>query len=415
MLLSLAIWAWPWQELKASKPNIILIVADYMGYSDIGPFGAKDIQTPGLNELAEQGVRFSNYYAAAPICIPSRAALMSGLYPDKVLKRLNYSRGLGLPSEKNNLLKGLKAAGYQTALIGKWHLGNESNFKPNDHGFDYFFGFDSWTLGYHDHLTSTGEPGLYRNDQKVQEDGYLTDMFSQEAVSFLSNTSKPFFLYLAYNAGLPPYQKPDLAQSEWDSGWDANSASRDDYVAMIESMDKGIERVLEKLKSLGLSENTLVVFTYDHGGRHFADSGPLFHGFSTVWEGGIRVPLIIRWPEKITAGKLIDTPAIAMDLTATMLQAADGESSIESLDGINLLPLKQNMPDKERTFYWRRGSMKAVRMGQWKYVVDRSSQFLFDLSQDTGERKNQFSSHPQIVKQLKQALENWERSLRAFD
>jgi arylsulfatase A-like enzyme len=262
-------------------PNIILIVADYMGYSDIEPYGATDIKTPSLNVLASQGIKFSNHYAAASFCIPSRASLMSGKYPSKVLQGFEHKRGRGLHSKNNNLLKGLKSNGYKTALIGKWHLGLEDNFNPNDHGFDYFLGFNTWTLGYHNHLTSDGEPGLYRNKKLVNESGYLTDIFTHEAVQFIeSNNKEPFFLYLSYNSGLPPYQKPDLAKSQWDSGWDANKATRSDYVSMIESMDFGIGRVLKKLNSLNLDDNTLVIFTYDHGGRHLVDSGPLFHGLA---------------------------------------------------------------------------------------------------------------------------------------
>ena len=148
-------------------PNIIFIVADYMGYSDTGPYGAKDIDTPALNKLAKQGIRFSDHYSAAPSCIPSRAAFMSGLYPTKVLRPFNSNIEIGLPSENNTLLRGLKAAGYSTGLVGKWHLGMENNFKPSDHGFDLFFGFNSWTLGYHNHLTSDGKPGLFKNDNLI--------------------------------------------------------------------------------------------------------------------------------------------------------------------------------------------------------------------------------------------------------
>ena len=256
---------------KTSPPNIILIVADYMGYADIGPYGAEDIKTPALDFLAAGGVTFSNNYTAAPMCIPARASLMSGLYPAKVLARFNAGngreKGLGLHARHNNLLSQLKAGGYATGLVGKWHLGSGQNFKPNDHGFDYFYGFDAWTLGYHDHRTSDGDAGLYRNSKLVNEKGYLTHLFSDEAVSFIDkNASDPFFLYLSYNTGLPPYQGPDLPASKWGGGWEPNDASRADYIAMVEAMDQGIGSVLDKLRTLKLEENTLVIFTYDHGG-----------------------------------------------------------------------------------------------------------------------------------------------------
>ena len=394
-------------------PNIIFIVADYMGYSDTGPYGAKDIDTPALNKLAKQGIRFSDHYSAAPSCIPSRAAFMSGLYPTKVLRPFNSNIEIGLPSENNTLLKGLKAAGYSTGLVGKWHLGMENNFKPSDHGFDLFFGFNSWTLGYHNHLTSDGKPGLFKNDNLITEDGYLTDLFTEQAIQFIDNNANdPFFLYLAFNTGLPPYQGPNLPRAEWETGWDVNAASRSNYIEMVESMDQGINKVLEKLNALNLTDDTLVIFTYDHGGRHLVDSSPLFHGFGTLWEGGIRVPLIIRWPNQANSGVTISTPTIAMDLTATMLDVALQNSAINNLDGISLLDKRTDLkPAEERKFFWRRGKMKAVRQGSWKYVIDGNSQLLFNLDADIGERKNLFAQHPIIVNRLRDALAAWEISL----
>lgn len=395
-------------------PNIVLIVSDYMGYSDIEPYGSTDIKTPSLNKLSSQGLQFSNHYSAAPSCIPSRASLMSGKYPSKVLESFELSRGRGLHSKNNNLLSGLKTRGYKTALIGKWHLGEEKNFSPNDHGFDYFFGFNSWALSYHNHLTSDGEPGLFRNKELVVEKGYLTDLFTDEAVQFIDESAdNPFFLYLSYNAGLPPYQTPNLPKSEWDSGWDANDATRADYIAMIENMDQGIGKVLNKLNEDELTENTLVIFTYDHGGRHLVDSGPLFHGFSTLWEGGIRVPLIIRWPNKLEKAGVFETPTIAMDLTATMLDAAQANNHIDSLAGKSLFDIIKNA-DKfnDRDLYWQHGKMKAVRNNNWKYVVDGYSQLLFNLEVDISERNNVFHQNPKKVNELRQKHADWEASLR---
>lgn len=392
------------------RPNIILIVADYMGYSDIQPYGAKDINTPSLNALAEQGVIFKDHYTTAASCIPARASLMSGKYPATVLEGFEHSRGRGLKVDNNHLLQGLKEVGYSTALIGKWHLGSEVGFHPNDHGFDYFLGFDNWTLGYHTHRTSDGEPGLYRNKVLISEPGYLTDIFTREAQQFISRSDdNPFFLYLSYNVGLPPYQRPDLAKTEWNTGWDANLASRGDYVAMVERMDLGIGKVLATLKKRGMEKNTLVIFTYDHGGRHLVDSTPLFHGFGTLWEGGIRVPLIIRWPEKLVANGKISVPSIATDLTVTMLQAAQLGSKPLNLDGVDLLSIIQGpRAFKDRLLYWQQGRMKAIRKNHWKYVVDGYTQMLFNLKQDIGERENLFYQHPIIVNELKDQLQKWE-------
>lgn len=208
-------------------------------------------------------------------------------------------------------------------------------------------------MGYFTHLTLDGEPGLFRNEEPTVEKGYLTDIFTEEAVQFIGESAdNPFFLYLSYNAGLPPYQTPNLPESEWDKGWSANDATRVDYVAMIERMDEGIGKVLNKLSEHSLEENTLVIFTYDHGGRHLVDSGPLFHGFGTLWEGGIRVPLIIRWPKVIEKRAVIQSPTIAMDLTATMLDAAQANNAIDSLDGTSLFYIMKNVGKFEsRSFH----------------------------------------------------------------
>ena len=414
LLLVLSVIALPTQASNPSdKPNVILIVADYMGYADIEPYGAKDIKTPALSALASQGIRFTDHYSAAPKCIPARAALMSGLYPPKVLETFNFGRETGLNRDNNTLLKELKATNYTSALIGKWHLGMKKNFNPIDHGFDYFFGFNSWTLGYHNHLTPDGDPGLYRNNKLVEEDGYLTDIFTAEANTFIEdNAAKPFFLYLSYSTGLPPYQRPDLPEAQWNSGWNAGESSRDDYIAMVEAMDNGIGRVLRKLEALNLIDNTLVIFTYDHGGRHLVNSEPLFHGFGTLWEGGIRVPLIMRWPNKIEPSKPYSHPTIAMDVTATVVDAIGKNSTSNASDGINLISEKTKLEhDQNRTFFWRQGDMKAVRQGRWKYVIDDHTQLLFNLDTDVGERKNLFSLHTDEAKKLAKALADWEESL----
>jgi arylsulfatase A-like enzyme len=401
----------------SARPNIVLIVADYMGYSDIGPYGATDIQTPSLDSLAKDGLQFSSYYSASPVCGPSRAALLSGFYPARLGIETNINPDKsGMPSNDDTLVRELKAAGYRTAMVGKWHLGQGPGFSPLSHGFDEFFGFHGWTLGYHDHLTSSGDPGLYRGDELVNKDGYLTEIFTTEATRFIEESAnEPFFLYVAYNVALPPYQGPELPQSQWSSGWDANEARREDYVAMVEAMDDGIGRVLGTLDELGLADDTLVIFTYDHGGRHLSLSDPLFHGFGTLWEGGIRVPLLVKWPDQFSGAQKIDRPTIAMDLSATMLAAAGRNIEPLQLDGSSLLPLLRDGDEVEtETLFWRFGApgatMKAVRRDNWKYVIDQDTQMLFDLDADVGERSDQFSRRTDIANQLRDALREWEQS-----
>ncbi len=282
----------------------------------------------------------TQFYSASPVCGPARAALYTGQYPGRTGFETNIrTEADGLSAAIPSLPRWLHDAGYRTALFGKWHLGYASDFTPNAHGFDRFFGHHQWTVSYYRHLTEQGEPGLFENDRLVDRDGYLTDLLSDEAVAFIEeNRDRPFFLTLAYNAALPPYQPPGLPVSEWDKGWDVNKATREDYVQMVERMDEGIGKVLDTLDSNNLSENTLVIYLYDHGGRHLVNSSPLFHGFATLREGGIRIPLIMRFPGSIPANVSHAVPGIAMDITASILDVAGLDDLIASTDGISLMP-----------------------------------------------------------------------------
>ena len=398
-----------------NPPNIVLIISDYMGYHDIQPYGAEDIQTPSLSRLASEGVTMTDFYAAAPVCGPSRAALFTGQYPARIglEKNINPEIG-GLSSLIPSLPRWLKNAGYQTALFGKWHLGRSSDSTPNAHGFDEFLGHHEWTVGYYNHKTSQGEPGLYENDRVVEREGYLTDLLTDEAVKFIDqNKDRPFFLALSYNAALPPYQPPGLPESQWDEGWDVGTATREDYVQMVERMDEGIGRVLDKLDGHGLDANTLVIYLYDHGGRHLVNSEPLFHGFATLWEGGIRIPTIMRLPGVIPASEKSAMPGIAMDLTATIIDVAGIKDVASSLDGISLIPfLRKAQPPITRQFFWRAdsssfGKQRAIRDGKWKYIEHGNTQFLFDLNADISERYNLFYKEPDVVSQLRMDLASW--------
>jgi arylsulfatase A-like enzyme len=258
-----------------------------------------------------------------------------------------------------------------------------------------------------------GDPGLYRQDTLVNENGYLTDLLTNEAVQFIAESSEgPFFAYIAYNVGLPPYQGPELPEDQWEYGWNVNEASREDYVAMVEAMDEGIGRILDVLDELELADNTLVVFAYDHGGQDLAHSEPLFHGFSTLWEGGIRVPLLMRWPQGFGSSVAIDRPSIAMDITATLLEVAGRDPGSLDLDGSSLLPLlAEGELVPAETLFWRyrgpRGPTMAVRRGSWKYLRDADAQFLFNLDADIGERRNRFSDRPEIASELREELRDW--------
>jgi len=400
---------------EPKRPNIVLIISDYMGYNDTEPYGATDVRTPSISRLASEGMTMTDFYAAAPVCGPARAALFTGQYPARTGFEKNIrTQEDGLTSSIPSLPRWLKEAGYRTALLGKWHLGRTPDFIPNAHGFDEFLGHHEWTVGYYNHKTEQGTPGLYENDRIVEREGYLTDLLSDEAVNFIDrNRDRPFFLTLSYNAALPPYQPPGMPESEWDTGWDVNEATRDDYVRMVERMDDGIGRVLDTLDKHDLDSNTLVIYMYDHGGRHLVNSGPLFHGFANLWEGGIRIPAIMRLPDIIPAGKRSSIPGIAMDLTATILSVAGIDDPATSLDGVNLIPyLRNEETPPTRQFFWRAdfydfGKQKAIREGQWKYVEDGNTQFLFDMNVDVGERRNLFYQQPEVVNRLRGDLASW--------
>ena len=401
------------------QPNIVLIISDYMGYHDTEPYGAEDVRTPSLARLASEGVTMTNFYAAAPVCGTARAALYTGQYPGRIGFEKNIrSEADGLSSSIPSLPRWLNDAGYRTALFGKWHLGSARDFTPNAHGFDEFIGHHQWTVSYYGHKTESGEPGLYENDRIIERDGYLTDLLSDVAIDFIGrNRDQPFFLTLAYNAALPPYQPPGLPESKWDDGWDVNAATRNDYVRMVERMDEGIGKVLDTLDALNLEDNTLVIYLYDHGGRHLVNSAPLFHGFANVWEDGIRIPAILRLPNVIPANQRSAMPGIAMDLTATILDVAGLSDAAAELDGVNLIPyLRQEQLPLTRQFYWRAdlydfGKQLAIRDGQWKYVEHGNTQFLFNLNADVSELNNLFYEHTEVVNRLRADLDAWQESL----
>ncbi len=390
--------------------HIVLIVFDYMGYGDVEPFGQCEIRTPNIRQLAEQGIRYTDCYAPAPICGPSRAAMLTGRYPRHLGIERNIEHGeAGLHFSEKTLARYFKDAKFHTALYGKWHLGYETEDSPNAHGFDEFLGFHDWNVDYYSHKTRSGVDALYHNADVVLREGYTTDLFTDAAVDFIAEkASEPFFLYVAYNGMLPPYSPPGRERDptlfdRWVNG------PRADYVAAIEHLDKSVGRILDALERQGLTRDTAVLLTYDHGGGDMATKGPFFHGFGTLWEGGIRVPMILRWPAGVAAAGLSSEPAILMDVAATLLAAA-GVKPDQAMDGLDLLSTNAE-PAKPRTFYWRidlpgeggdwpSRAQRAVRRGNWKYLWD-GFEFLYDLDQDPGEREDLGYRHPELLTELR--------------
>jgi arylsulfatase A-like enzyme len=399
-----------------------LIVADDLGYGDIGPYGSKQIRTPNIDRLATEGVRLTDCYAF-PVCTPTRAALITGRYPqnfgfDWVIKSDEKLRGL--PATGASLPALLKKRGYATALYGKWHLGYKPEFGPNAHGFDEFFGFLTPDLDYYAHTDENGDPGLFENTKPIASNGYLTDLITDRAVAFLKKTQCRFFLEVAYNAPHWPFQPPDKPEDKrTKETYGLDTGTRADYVRMVERLDESIGKVLQAVDSAGATKNTLVIVLSDNGGDRLSDNSPLFHGKYTLWEGGIRVPCIMRWPGVLPAKAVSQQPVIAMDLTASILSVAGvALPAPEAPDGEDVLPiLAGTKPPHERTFFWRlprpddKFGQNAVRRGRWKYIHDREVDLLFDLTSDIGERRNLAFQHPEVVKSLRAALAEWESKL----
>ena len=398
---------------------MLIVLTDDLGWADLGCYGCTDIRTPNVDKLARQSVRLTHFYSNGPVCSPTRAAFMTGRWQQRVGIEWAISPGQkepGLPATAPSLARMLKDAGYATGLSGKWHLGYRQEFGPNAHGFDDFFGLLSGNVDHYSHKEINGDPDWYENTKPVQVAGYSTDLITSRAVSFIDkHARRPFFLYVAYNAVHWPFQPPGhpddvRSRDTWFRG------TRRDYAAMVEAVDAGVGKILAALDEHHLTENTLVVFTNDNGGERLSDNGPFFHHKGTLWEGGIRVPCILRWPNRLPAGKVNQQPAITMDLTATTLAACDVTlSSDHPLDGVDLLPLLSGKAATERTFYWRidrRDRQQwAVRQGKWKYVRDGGIEMLFDLVLDPGERKDLAYRHPEKVSDLKRLLTAWEAQM----
>jgi len=414
---------------------------DDIGYGDLGSYGVTDAKTPNLDRLARAGVRLTDAYANGPVCSPTRAALISGRYQQRVGIEWALSsttdRDKSLPVTKTSLPALLKQNGYATALIGKWHLGFNPQIGPNAHGFDEFFGFLSGATNYYTHRAGDGAPDLFENTAPVETPAYLTDEISRRATLFIDRHARqPFFLEVAYNAVHWPFQPPDLPASDprrtvvprpHETLGDrkimqmpddpANAATRADYVRILENADQGIGTVLDALERNGVAQNTLVIFTNDNGGEWLSRNAPLFHRKGTLWEGGIRVPLIMRWPGVLPAGNTSAQAAITMDLTRTILAATNTALPTGYRpDGVNILPmLSGQSPATDRLLFWRivrtERQQKAVRSGRWKMLVDGGQYLLFDLRDDPGERHDVAAQHTDIILRLKAQLQEWEKDV----
>ncbi len=408
---------------RSQRPNVVLIITDDVGYGDFGAYGVTDIRTPNVDRLAREGVKLTDFYAA-PVCTPTRAMLMTGRYQQRVgLEEALPSAGprdRGLLPDGRSLAQLLKKNGYATGLVGKWHLGWKPEFGPNEHGFDDFFGFKSGAIDFYTHEAASGLEDLFENTTPVQVDGYMTDLITARAVRFIErHAAEPFFLDVSYNAAHWPFQPPDhhskAKQVAYQGPMDDPAPTRKDYAAMLERADTGVGQILQTLAKLGIERNTLVIFTNDNGGEWLSRNTPLSNRKGTLWEGGIRVPAIFRWPGRLPAGRTSSQPGIFMDLTASILAATSTPVPPEArLEGMNLLPiLSGQAAPAERTFFWRTQTQKAVRRGDWKLLVQGNAAYLFNLRADVGEHTDLARERIDLIRTLRPLIASWEADVDA--
>lgn len=407
-----------------AKPNVLVIVADDMGYADIGVQGCKDIPTPNIDSIARNGVRFKSGYVSCPVCSPTRAGLMTGRYQQRFGHEMNPK---GPPSDENinhglavtetTFADRMKAAGYATGMVGKWHLGHRDDMRPQRRGYDDFFGFLGGSHNYTPPLAPEDVNAIRRGDTPITETEYLTTAFGREACAFIErHKEQPWYLYLPFNAVHTPMQAEEATLKKFAG---VENTKRRTYCAMQSEMDTQIGRVLAKLRELKLEENTLVFFISDNGGpesKNFSDNGPLRGQKNLTWEGGIRVPFLVQWKARIPPGQVLDEPAIQLDFLPTALAAAGVIAKPEwKLDGLNLLPLLEGKTKSlgREALYWRYGTQFAIRQGDWKLVqaLDEMKPSLINLKDDLGETTDLSAKNPAKVKELQSAWDKWSATL----
>ncbi len=421
-------------DQEKMHPNIIVIISDDQGYADVGFHGSKEIRTPNIDRIANNGVVFSEGYVSYAVCSPSRAGLITGRYQN----RFGYTRNIllapkdslmGLPLTEQTLPDVLNNVDYKTKAIGKWHLGAHESLVPERRGFDEFFGF---IIGGHRYfpedltlndLTEARSQmdgyitRIYDNGKRIDTKKYLTEELSDNAVKFVEeNSDNPFFLYLSYNAPHTPLQ---ATEKDLERNMHIEIEKRRTYAAMVSSMDDGIGLILDKLEEKKISDNTLVIFFSDNGGvewYNFSDNGVLRGIKGDFFEGGIRVPFVMQWPKKIKAGITYDKPIISLDVFATVASAASAEKHINNeIDGVDLLPYltgnNSGLPHKY--LYWqnRDKDIDVVRDERYKYLRIKNDEYIFDLKNDISEETNIINLSKPIYDRLKSQFKEWEKNM----
>ena len=415
------------QARKIDAPNVLFIMVDDLGYGDLSAYGGREVRTPHLDSLAARGMRFWNFYANAPVCSPSRAALLTGQYPDLAgvpgVIRTHADNSWGWLAPRAQMLPArLKEVGYHTSIVGKWHLGLAAPDTPNDRGFDHFHGFLGDMMDDYYHHRRHDRNYMRLNRAMIESAGHATDLFTGWAIDYLEGRRgkpAPFFLYLAYNAPHDPIQPPEEWLAKVKAREPGITDKRARLVALIEHMDDGIGQVLTALREKGLEQETLVIFTSDNGGLLSVGgtNGNLRGGKQDLYEGGLRVPMIAAWPGRIAPAAQSARIALHMDLYATICEAA-GVRPGPAIDGRSILPTLrgETQPEVARNLFWmrREGGTKyrgqdyyAVRRGPWKML--HNSPFeplqLFNLDQDPLEQRDLMASEPKVAQELTAALQ----------
>ena len=438
-----------------AQPNVILIVSDDQGYPDLGCIGTKPLITPNLDKLAAEGVRGTSFYVTWPACTPSRGSILTGRYPqrnglyDMVRNDMvNYGHKftpddyavspemtLGLDVREVTIGDMLKKAGYATGCVGKWDMGQAKRFLPLQRGFDFFYGHGNNGIDYYTH-ERYGVPSMFRGNQRTEEDKgtYATDVFRREALRFIGEHAgkKPFFLYLPFNAPHGASSFGDgTVEGEKKKGEGVQAPEK--YVAMyrdkvkderlarycgaVTCMDDAIGALMESVEKTGQTDNTIFLFLSDNGGSGNGGNAPLKGSKSMMWEGGLRVPFIMRWPGKLPAGKVTDEFLTSMELVPTLLAACAAKAPAGvKLDGFDMLPvLRGETKSSRREMFWQRRGDKAARFENWKWLESEKGQGLYDLSADLGEKHDLTKDKPEIAKQMRERFATWRAEMDASE
>ncbi|MGC3972514.1 MAG: sulfatase-like hydrolase/transferase [Pirellulales bacterium] len=425
-----------------AKPNIVLINADDLGYGDLTCYGNREVIAPEIDRLAKEGVRCTQFYVTWPACTPSRASLLTGRYPQRhglydMIRNdmVNYGHRyteteyavspemtLGMDERERTIADVLKAAGYRCGVVGKWDGGRARRYLPLQRGFDFFYGFANTGIDYWTHQRYSIE-SMFRGNDRVEEEGYSTDLFGREAVRFIRESKgKPFFLYVPFNA---PHGASNLEKDSYQAPPETIALYKDrdpkdkqtKYLAMVTRMDERIGDIRRALEEIGAADNTLIVVSSDNGGSGNIHNVPLRGQKSTMFEGGLRVPLIAWWPKRLPAGTVNDQFLTSLEWLPT-LAALAGAKLPEGvkLDGFDMLPVLAAGETSSRTkMFWQRRDDRAARVGNWKWVASAKGAGLFDLANDPSEKHDLSSERPEVVKQMEAEFASWRKEMDAAE